>query len=247
MPQLYMAELVGRRVFKQLPEDKRFKKDGTPRKAPRFGKVHQAVFSPDGLTLVGFTVSRPDMVGVVKRDDEFITLADFAIEEDGLHLTGSPRAATTASIAKLGIDWDNCIIWSDMDVRTVSGKVLGRVSDVRFDSETGRVSFIRVSGGGLSDQLVGVIELPSGLLVGYERGCMVVEDRVVDLGFTGGLAGKAGELKAKASEKMSEVGEKAAEVGQAGVEGAARFLGRQFARTKDMFSDFKKEFDEASK
>lgn len=247
MPQLYMGELVGRRVFKLLPENKRIKKDGTPRRAPRYGKVHQAVFSPDGLMLVGFTVSRPDMVGVVKREDEFITLADFAIEEDGLHLVDSPRAASASALAKLGIDWENCIIWNDMDVRTVSGKVLGRVADVRFDSETGRVSFIRVSGGGLSDQLVGVIELPSGLLVGYEHGFMVVEDRVEDLGFTGGLAGKAGEMKAKASEKMAEVGEKAAEVGQAGVEGAARFLGRQYARTKGMFSNFKKEFDDASK
>ena len=258
MPQIYMGDLVGQRVYRFLPEEKRFKKNGQPRNAPRLGKVHQAIFAPDGLTVVGFSVRRPDVAGVVKRDDEFLALDGFCLEEDGLHIVDDAYATGEAARVRLGLDWDECLIWEGMDVRTVSGKVLGRVADVRFDSASGAVSFIRVSAGGLSDQLVGLIELPSGLLKGYHAGYMVVDDRVEELGFTGGLAGKAGEMKvraaeaasdlgAKASEAASELGAKAAEAGKEGIHKAAKALGKQLSRTKGMFADFKREFDEASK
>ncbi len=209
MQQYTMSQLVGVKVYKPIPEDKQTKRNGKPRRQPRIGKVHQLVFSPEGTSVVGFMVKRPDVAGMVKRDDIFVALDSFSWIDEGICVSGESDATGSGAIRRLNLDWDHCFIWGGMDIRTKSGKKLGYITDALFNSETGRVSFFGASYGGADQSLVGNIQIPSGMFVGYHDGWLVVEDAAADLKPTGGLAAKAGEAFASAKAGGKELAGKA--------------------------------------
>ena len=103
-----------------------------------FGKVHMAVFSPKGDRVVGMLVKRPDLAGMVKREDSFVALDAIAPCDGGVRVVKGPESFDDAARARLGIDWDACLIWSGMDARTTNGKVLGYVNDASFNTKTGK-------------------------------------------------------------------------------------------------------------
>lgn len=203
-----MNQLMGLKVFKPLPERKRLKKDGTPRNLPKLGKVHSVVFSPDGSKVVGLLVKRPDVAGMVARDDVFLGVDSFDQTERGLVCTRGDDSFDDAARKRLALDWDRCIIWGGMDVRTVSGKYLGFVSDIFF-ADTGRIDHVLATDGGVSNALVGGFEIPVGLLRGTKDGAMVVDDSAEDIALSGGLAAKAGEGVASLKLKGKDAGRKA--------------------------------------
>lgn len=212
----------------------------------RVGKVHMAVFAPNGKSVVGFTVKRPDIAGMVKRSDLFVAWDSLAPVDGGWRVTKADESFDDKARARLGIDWDRCIMWSGMDCKTSAGKVLGYVGDATFDEKNGRVIDFLVGDGGMAESLVGSVRIPVEMLVGYERGWMIVTPEAASQELTGGLAAKAGEGYARAKASGSQAAAKAGEAAGKAVDKGSRALGRQLGKTKNMFGSFMEEFKKAS-
>lgn len=211
----------------------------------RLGKVHQAVFSPDGLRVVGFLVRRPDVAGMVKREDCFLALDAMAPCDGGVRATMGPDSFDAPARARLGLDWDACLIWAGMDARTTDGKVLGFVGDAEFNTKTGAVDHFMIGDGGMAQSLVGSVEIPADMLRGYEKGFMLVAPEAASLALSGGVAAKAGEGYAKAKLEGKKAAAKAGKAAGEAVDKGSRALGKQLGRTKGMFSSFMDEFKKA--
>lgn len=220
----------------------------------RLGRVHFVVFDREGAHVVGVLVKRPDIAGMVKREDAFVALDALMPCDGGLMLTRQKDGMDDAARKRLGLDWESCIIWAGMDARTADGKVLGYVSDARFDARDGSVVAFRIGDGGVAESLVGSIEVTPDKVRGYERGYMVLDPEVARLELTGGLAARAGVEYAKAKERGREVaarakveGAKAGEAAGEAIDKGTRALGRQLGKTKGMFGAFMDEYKKASK
>lgn len=229
----------GVRVFvtKKARKDKK-NPDAPAERLAKLGKVHMAVFAPDGRQLVGFLVRRPDVAGMVKREDAFLAWDSFGPCERGICVTRPNDGLDDAARKRLGIDWDSCILWEGMDARTRSGKVLGYVNDVDFDAKTGRAITFYVGDGGMARALVGSFEVPAEMVLGYapgkggQDGCMVVSDEAENLAVDGGAAAKAGEAWAAAKVKGSEVGKKAGAAASKAVDKGSFEVGRLIGKAQ---------------
>ncbi len=221
---LTMEQLVGQKVFVPRPDGRRTKADGTPAPPKRIGKVHNLVFSPEGTSVVGLMVKRPDVAGMVKRDDLFVALDAVGTFEGGMLVDEAGTGDGAAEVR--GLDLDRCIIWGGMDVATRSGRQLGYVTDVQFDYGTGAVDTVYVTDGAVAASMVGSVPVPGAMLGGYSKGVMVVADEAADLALTGGLAAKAGEGLAHARIAGKEAASKAGAAAGKAVDKGSFALGR---------------------
>lgn len=200
------------------------------KKPVRVGRVHNLVFSPSGRRVIGMLVARPDVAGMVKRDDVFLGIDSLEIRDGVVVATRGADSFDDAARARLGLDWDRCIIWAGMDVRTMSGRELGHVDDAVFDVATGRVQRFCVGDGGVATSIVGTLEVDPCLVEGYRDGWMIVRDDATEAALTGGLAGLAGEatarVAARAREGASDAGRTAGEAMDKGARAAGRAIGR---------------------
>lgn len=215
------------------------------------GKIRQVVFAPQGDHVVGFLVRRPDIAGMIKRDDAFLALDSFVVGSSCLITTRGAQSLDDAARERLGLDWDACILWAGMDAKTTDGKELGWVDDVSFSPKTGRVESFYVGDGGVAKSLVGTVVIPGNMLRGYSGGFMLVDPAAAGLALNGGLAAKAGESYARAKHEGKEVASKAGKAAGTAVEKGAHGLGRVIGKTKKrtsgMFGSFMDEFKKASK
>lgn len=234
---LKIGDLTGLRVL--LPKSTKKAKDGTVvERFLKLGKVHNAVFTPGGKRVVGLMVKRPDVVGMVKRDDVFLAWDSFEIQDEKtLVITRPDDGMDKAARKRLGIDWDACIIWTGMDARTVAGKSLGYVSDAEVDRRTGRVVRFLTTDGGVSHALIGSFVITADMVRGYKDGYMVVDPGEKNVELDGGLAGAAGEGYARAKAKGAEVGQKAATVAGEAVDKGSFALGRALGKAKRAIAD----------
>ena len=209
----------------------------------RLGKTHNLVFSPEGTKVVGLMVRRPDIAGMVKRRDVFLAIDSLAITKLGIIAYRGGESFDDAARKRMNLNWDSCLIWAGMDVKTKSDKVLGRISDISFSPITGQVTYFYISDGAVADSLVGMIKISPDLVIGHKSGYMIVSDEASSLKLSGGLAQTAGQASAKAKAKGRQAGKKASEA-----VGAGSFkLGRQIGRTRNAFSAFAEEFEKNSK
>lgn len=234
---LRIAELTGRKVL--VHKKTKTAKDGTTtEKYQKLGKVHNAVFYPDGRRVAGLMVKRPDVVGMVKRADAFLAWDSFAISDDGsLQVSDTEAPLDDGAIRRLGLNWDACIIWSGMDARTTTGKSLGYVSDAEVDERTGRVTRFLTTDGGAARALIGSFVITPDMVRGYSNGCMVIDsgDRTVEL--DGGLAGAAGEGYARAKAGASKVGKQVGAAAGRAVDKGSFALGKALGKAKRAVAD----------
>ena len=242
---LRIAELTGRKVL--VHKKTKTAKDGTTtEKYQKLGKVHNAVFYPDGRRVAGLMVKRPDVVGMVKRADVFLAWDSFVIANDGsLQVSGTEAPLDDRAIRRLGLNWDACIIWSGMDVRTTTGKSLGYVSDAEVDERTGRVTCFLTTDGGMARALIGSFVITPDMVRGYSNGCMVIDpgDRAVEL--DGGLAGAAGEGYARAKAGASKVGKQVGAAAGKAVDKGSFALGKALGKAKRAVADAAADDDES--
>lgn len=254
---LSIRELQRLRVCRDLPEKRRQDKDGVPRELPRLGKIHHAVFSPDGAHVVGFMVRQPDIAGMVKRPDVFVALDALHYRDGALVVSLDKDACDDRAVKRLGLDFDRCIMWVGMDVRCASGKKLGYCSDASFDFKTGAVDSYEVTDGAAAEALLGTVLVPASYVQGYHDGFMVLDDGAAQLAPQGGVAAKAAEASVVVGAKAKEAGEKiGAQASKAAkklddsasvaVNKGSRALGRQLGKTKGMFAAFKSEYRKAA-
>jgi uncharacterized protein YrrD/Sec-independent protein translocase protein TatA len=241
---LRMDQLTGCKVYKPRDEKHQHKKDGTLRKPIKLGKVHAVVFSPSGDRFVGLMVARPDVAGMVKREDLFVGYDSFATNDFGLEITRGDDSFDDAARKRLHLDWDACIIWGGMDVRTKGGRELGYVADIAFDAGTGKVETIYVTDGSVSTALVGALEVSMAQVKGYHDGYMVVDDSVSDQQLAGGLAGKAGEGYANAKVQAKEAGTKAGAAASDALDKGSFALGQALGKAKRAVDEVKEARDD---
>lgn len=247
-----------------------------PGKLFKYGKVASTVFSPDGKQAVGFIVKRPDFLWMFKRKPHFLALDSFDEDEGRIYPTKDKLSWDERACKRLGLDFDRCIIWEGMEVRTQSGKELGRIDLLRFHAKTGEVGDIVVGDGVASAALVGKLTIPASEYLGYSNGYLVVTDEAGVRALDGGLADKAGRASVQASQKIEQAGERVSEATQKGAhelgrvlgkakratqeqraemasraqqggEQAAKLVGNQIKQTKGMFAAFKDEYNKAKK
>lgn len=228
---LKLSQVLKVPVLEQRASRRDSKGGDTGRTVP-LGKVHNVVFSPDGMTVVGFLVKRPDVAGMIKREDLFVAIDAIDVTDEGIVCTQGKDSYDDRARERLGLDWDACIIWNGMDVRTRAGKELGYVTDVSFNMRSGRVGEVFVSDGSVANTLVGSLVLTPDLIVGYSQGYMVVKNEAASLALSGGVAEKAGEAAAKARASAQDVGKKAAKAAGEAVDKGSRSLGRAIGHVR---------------
>ena len=243
---MLVADLQGARIYRMPAESKRTNKDGTPREPKRLGRVHFAVFSPDGLRVVGFMVKLPDVAAMIKQPDRFVALDALKVYEGVIAVADGKENYDDAAAKRLGINLDECLIWTGMDVVTASGKAMGYCADCAFDAKTGKVSTFKITNGSTSSLLVGDIEMPASYLKGYKKGAMVVSDKVCELELSGGAAAKAAEVTVVIGDKVKKGAAKIDEHGSKALDKGSRALGKQLGKTKGMFSSFAAEYRKAA-
>ena len=158
------GDFVGAKIYRKPTEDKRIKKDGTPRSPKKLGKIHFPVFTPGGTRVVGFMVRQSDIAGMIERPDRFVALDAIGVYEGAIAVDDVKGTYDTAAAKRLDINLDDCIIWVGMDVRTESGDVVGYCSDVEFKPRSGIVQAFYVTAGAASSVLVGDTQVPPTML-----------------------------------------------------------------------------------
>ena len=111
------GDFVGVKVYRKPAEDKRTKKDGTPRSPKKLGKIHFPVFTPGGTRVVGFMVRQSDIAGMIERPDRFVALDAIGVYEGAVAVDDVKGTYDAAAAKRLDINLDDCIIWVGMDVR----------------------------------------------------------------------------------------------------------------------------------
>lgn len=240
------------------------------KKHKRIGKVHSFIFHPHKRCVVGFSVKRPDIALMVHRPDLFVAFDGFNVEEGEIVVDEAKSSTGSAACKRLGVSWDECIMWQGLPLMTEAGDRCGLVGDVRFSTEDGSVKSLFIDRGTSADVLLGVTEIPAKDIKGFKfgvgdsltaadeddeealRGAIIVSPEVLQAEAQGGLAQKAGEKAAVVGFKASQVAEKAKPVasdvaqktGEA-VNKGAYAVGKQISKTKGMFSAFKEEYKRA--
>ena len=196
---LTTKEVRSVKVCRAHKPGKELDKNGVPRRHRKIGKVFKTVFSPDGLKVVGFIVRRPDLLWMIKRPEKFLALDAMDVQDGVIVPTMGGKSWDDEAMKRLDLDWDRCIIWEGMEVKTSDGVEIGRVDELSFDERTGELNSLFLDDGATSRALLGSIEIPAALMVGYKKGILIVKPEARDLMPSGGLAAKAGEASAKVS------------------------------------------------
>lgn len=136
----------------------------------RIGKVRRFVFHPTEKRVIGFIVKRPDMALMFHRSDLFIAIDRAQVVEGGLIVELTGAATDQAACKRLGVEWAKCLLWLGMEIVTEDGETLGRVGDISFEEQTGRVIAIRRNEGATARLLLGVEEIPADLIRGFRFG-----------------------------------------------------------------------------
>lgn len=255
-------ELVGIRVVGG--------KDGSK----RIGKVRRIVFHPKERRVVGFIVKRPDLLWMFHRSDLFVSIDGYDFVDGRVVVRDDPNATGKAACKALGVNYDDCVLWAGLPVMTEDGSAFGVVGNVTFNRLTGAVDSFETDGGATANALLGTRTVPASMIRGFQRGmgtalsltgqegaqdeaeaeygAILVSDQVKDTTTEGGVAEKAGQATAVVMDKVQTtvdkarpvVSEAAKKTGEAVSKGAYA-TGRQIARSKTMFSDFKEEYDKA--
>ena len=196
-----MSQLVGLVVY--APKGRR-KRDDEDVPIKKIGKVRNVVCSPSGKRVVGLIVHQRDIAGMIAQPDLFVAYDAFEPYDKGIVISRPDDGVDNAARARLGLDWDSCIIWNGMDAKTEDDRQLGYVADIEFSAKTGKVRYFHLGDGNMSESLVGHVAVPGSMLIGYQDGWMIVDPEAAHLELSGGAAAKAGEGYARAKEGVSK-------------------------------------------
>lgn len=210
------------------------------KKGKRIGIVREVLFHPSEPVVVGFIVQRPRFLMLLDRKDRYLAL-DRAVFGEEVRVPDDGGAWDAKAAKRLGIDWEQTVVWQGMPVRTESGTELGAVRDGLF-SDDGTLIALGLSGGLTADAAVGVRDIASSLVSGYRDGFVVVSDEARQVETSGGAAAVAGKGYAVAKDKANKATKTAVIYGKAagkvvGEMEAGRKLGGWLRSVKDGLAD----------
>lgn len=169
----------------------------------QIGHVTDVLFHAEKPRVVGYVVERPRLLYLFDRRDRFLA-ADRTDASRAQVVVREPSGAFDKDAARrLGIDWEQTVIWSGMPVRTRSGDEIGSVKDAIFD-EDGELEEITLSLGVAADIAVGTRSVTADSVDGYSSGAIVVSDEVASGDTSGGVAAAAGRGAAVAQEQVRQ-------------------------------------------
>lgn len=229
---LTTKEVRGVKVVRPNKPGKEYTKDGIPRHRRKIGKIYKTVFSPDGLRVVGFIVRRPDLLWMFKRPEKFLALDAMDIQDGLIAPSKGADSWDDRAIKRLDVDYDTCILWEGIEVKTSDGSNLGHVDEISFDEHTGALNSLFLDDGGAARALIGSIEIPAELMIGYKKGVLIVKPEAADLLPSGGLAAKAGEATARVGQEAKEGVHKAGEAASKAVDAGTYGLGKAIGSMK---------------
>lgn len=156
------------------------------------GRVNHVLFHPEQPRVIGIELQPPAIGMVVERKPRYLALDAVEWNEAGLSLK-TPKMESNASSAKrLGIEWENSVVWRFMGVVTESGEVLGLARDLRFDSADGCLTKLKLTRGVTADVGVGAATLDGSLVLGFDGEDVRVSDDASQVDAGGGVARQAG-------------------------------------------------------
>lgn len=229
---LTTKEVRGVKVVRPSKPGKEYTKDGIPRHRRKIGKVFKTVFSPDGLSVVGFIVRRPDLLWMFKRPERFLALDSMEIQDGMIAPSKGMDSWDDRAIKRLDVDYDTCIIWEGIEVKTSDGHNLGHVDEISFDEKTGALNSLFLDDGGAARALIGSVEIPAEFMIGYKKGVLIVKPEAADLLPSGGLAAKAGEATARVGQEAKEGVQKAGEAASKAVDAGTYGIGKAIGSVK---------------
>lgn len=210
-------------------------------KGKPIGTVNHVLFHPAEHRVIGFEL-RPRAYGyVVERKPQYYAYDAFELHDDHIELVNPKAASGTAAEKRLGVLWDETVIWSFQDVKTASGRMMGQVVNVAF-SRDGDVRRITVSDGATADVAVGRQTVELEHIVGFDGDVIRVADAADRIPTTGGIATQAGKGAAVAKYAAEKAGGKALEVTVATAKAVAK--SDTAKRAKKGWKDFKDAFKE---
>lgn len=219
------------------------------KKGKRIGIVREVLFDPAQPVVVGFIVQRPRLLMLLDRKDRYLAL-DRAVFGETICVPDESGAWDQRAAKRLGLDWEQTVVWHGMPVRTESGEELGSVRDGLFD-ETGQLTALGLTGGMAADAAVGVRDIAGTLVHGYRDGAIVVADEAGKVQTSGGAAAAAGKGYAVAKDRAAKtvknaeiVGKAAGKVAGEAMEGAGKKAGGWLRAVRDEFVDGMKDSDE---
>ncbi len=183
----------------------------------RIGRVADVLFAPDRARVVGLVVQRPRLLYLLDRKDRYLALDRCAIGARAIEVAESRGAWDRAAASRLGVSWDETVIWVGMPVRTDSGERLGIVSDGTFDAQTGELAKLGLSGGLTADLAVGVRDVDAASFRGFDGSAIVVDDDAASAEFSGGAAKAAGRGAAVAKKVGQDAAGKVVSAGKTAV------------------------------
>lgn len=227
------------------------KKDGALR---RYGKIRHVVFHPTKPLALGVIVRRPDILWMFKRKERFVAFDRLDACSEGYIITDTSDAFDNAACKRLGVDYDECLLWEYMPCVNEAGKSLGVVASVSFSTKTYLIDHIDISSSAGERMLVGERNIDASHIKGYKDGAIVVDVDYEDIKPEGGVAADAGKAwattKKKASDVRKSTDQKATKFAdEAGdkAEVAGKKAAKQVSAWGKMFKDFKSEYDKANK
>ncbi|WP_303203354.1 PRC-barrel domain-containing protein [Raoultibacter timonensis] len=244
-------EIIGTRVI------------GGKRGTRRIGKVRRIVFHPKEKRVVGFIVKRPDLLWMFHRKDKFVAIDGYDLIDGRICIRLDADAADRAACKKLGVEWDDCVLWIGLPILTEDGTEFGFVGNVTFNRLTGAVEMVETDAGATSNALLGKRLIPVELITGFKRGvgaaiaqtgkegvqtdnveygAILISDEAKEIVAEGGLAEKAGAATAVAADKAGKAVKKTGEA----VNKGAKAVGERAEATKEGFVGFKEEFQKES-
>lgn len=197
------------------------------------GRIRAVVFHPTKPTVVGFVIKRPDLLLMIKRKDRFVAFDRLERVEGGFCASSAADSWDREFCKRIGVDYDRCIMWENMPVKTTAGRDLGSVSNVVFDDETGELDHIDISAGVSNRIILGSSDISASKILGYSDGCIVVEDSVGEVEESGGAAAKAGVAWAKTKHVASDTTKKA----EGAINGGAYKAGEALGDVREKVND----------
>lgn len=153
------------------------------------GEVERVLFHPSEPRVVGFQIRPNPFYYVVKRKAVFVPLGNVDFAEGGRPQFATKKLPTGKGE---GFDWAVTVVWRGMPVATPEGDVVGVVHDAGFTKKSGRLTWLEVSAGAVSDTAVGRNRYPGEAAVGFDGEAVVLDPSRAEAETSGGLAKAAG-------------------------------------------------------
>lgn len=207
---------------------------------------------------VGFSVKPPRVGGILKLKEKYLAFNSIHINEEGLvevqgtRSKGDKAAWGDGAEKANAIDWEQTVIYYGQDVVTnESHFLLGKLSDARFDIDTGLVTTVQVSDGMGSDLVQGKRSFPGQLLRGFDldNHALVVDEAVKVIPLEGGAREAAAETAEKVVQGVLKGAASATVYAQKGLGTVLKSDGIKKTKSffKKMADDFKDAYDEEAK